>query len=678
MMLKIETKLSLQELVDSQNIAEELSAEELTSIGNCAAEGFAADLQSRAQWEERMTEAMKLALQFREDKTFPWPGASNVKFPLITIAAISFHSRIYPALIQQPDIVNCCVYGDDSNGQLEAAAQLISEHMSWQVFEEDEDWEAEQDKLFLVQAILGCAFKKSYFDKTAGKNDSELVLPSDLVVNYWTKDLATASRVTHIRYISSNDILEKVRQGAYCDYDPAGVRADPERLGQLAMVRDKIQGTTPDYSDGEKPIVILEQCCWLDLDRDDYKEPYVVTFRHDDSKVLRIRAAFFGDSIEYNSAREVVRITPETAYTKYDFIPSPDGGFYSLGFGALLGPLSASIDTSINQLLDAGTLKNAGGGFLGRGVRVKGGEYTFRPNEWKRVESTGEDLQKSIYPLPTPEPSATLFQLLSLLIQYGERIAGATETTAGENPGQNTKVGTMDSMVEQGLTIFSGIYKRTYRSMRDEFRKLYRLNQLYLNESQYFRYAGEQKQIYDSAYKLPRTSIGLSADPNYMSDGQKQRQAQLVKSSAAASPQYYDGLAVERWFLKTMKVPGIDNILVKEVQPASPPVQLQIEQLRMQAKMAQLQANQAQAEKDFQLKILELTNEAELNQGKIIQLQSQALLFVEQAGTTKVDEEIALVNAQIGAAKIHHEGLLKAIKVLSDVVSNRKENQDGA
>jgi hypothetical protein len=46
MMLKIETKLSLQELVDSQNIAEELSAEELTSIGNCAAEGFAADLQS--------------------------------------------------------------------------------------------------------------------------------------------------------------------------------------------------------------------------------------------------------------------------------------------------------------------------------------------------------------------------------------------------------------------------------------------------------------------------------------------------------------------------------------------------------------------------------------------------------------------------------------------------------
>ncbi len=675
-MLKIETKLSIRDMIESPNIAEELTIEERDSIGHYAMEGFNADLQSRVQWEERMRDAMKLALQLKEEKTFPWRGASNIKFPLITIAAISFHSRIYPALIQQPDIVHCCVYGDDPDGKLNDAGDLISQHMSWQIFSEDEDWEEEQDKLFLVESILGCAFKKSYFDRVSGRNDSELVLPSDLVVNYWTKDLATAPRITHIRYVSQNDIIEKERQGLYSEYEQSyGTNQKPELLGPLAMVRDQTQGTTPDTSDTEQPVILLEQCCWMDLDNDEYKEPYVVTFRHDNNKVLRIRAAYFEKSISYNSKREIERIVPESAYTKYEFIPSPDGGFYSLGFGQLLGPINKSIDTSINQLTDAGSMKNAGGGFLGRGVRVKGGEYTFQLGEWKRCDSTGEDLSKSIYPLPTPEPSPTLFQLLSLLIQYGERIAGSTESTNGENPGQNTKVGTMDSMIEQGLQVFSGIYKRNYRAMTSEFKKLFRLNQLYMNESQAFRYEGERKKIYATAYNLPDTSIGITADPNYMSDSQRQRQATLVKGAAAQS-NLYNPLEVERWFLKTMKVPGIDKLLVKEVPQPSPPIQLQVEQMRMQAKMAELQAQQAESQLNFKTKLLELTNEADLNQAKIIELQAKAVLEIEESGTVKADADIALINAQLGAAKIHHEGLLKSIKLLSDIKLNERKATD--
>ena len=672
-MLNLETKLSIKTLIESPNIADELTDQDCDNIGGYCEEGFSSDLQSRLQWEERMRDAMKLALQLKEEKTFPWPGASNVKFPLITIAAISFHSRIYPALIQQPDIVHACVYGDDPTGELDAAGQLISQHMSWQIFNEDEDWEEEQDKLFLVEAILGCAFKKSYFDRVAGRNDSELVMPSDLVVSYWAKDLATAPRITNIRYVSKNEIIEKERQGLYIECkDSYGTSQKPELLGPLAMVRDQTQGTTPDASDNEQPIILLEQCCWMDLDQDGYKEPYVVTFRHDSNKVLRIRAAFFENSVTYNSKRQVERIVPENAYTKYEFIPSPDGGFYSLGFGTLLGPLNKSIDTSINQLIDAGAMKNAGGGFLGRGVRFKGGEYRVKPGEWMRTEGTGEDLQKGIYPLPVGEPSPTLFQLLSLLISYGEKVAGSTESTQGENPGQNTKVGTMDSMIEQGLQVFSGIYKRNYRAMTAEFRKLHRLNKLYMNESQAFQYDGDRKKIYATAYALPDTVVGLSADPNYMSDGQRQRQATLVKGAAAQS-NLYNPLEVERWFLKTMKVPGIDKLLVKEVPEPSPPIQLQVEQLRMQAKMAELQARQAESQLTFQTKLLELTNDAELNAAKITELQAKAVLYIEQAGTAKVDEEIALINAQIGAAKIHHEGLLKSIKILSDIKLNERK-----
>jgi hypothetical protein len=172
-----------------------------------------------------------------------------------------------------------------------------------------------------------------------------------------------------------------------------------------------------------------------------------------------------------------------------------------------------------------------------------------------------------------------------------------------------------------------------------------------------------------------------------MSDGQRQRQATLVKG-AAANSNLYNPLEVERWFLKVMKVPGVDKLLVKEVPEPQPPVEVQIEQMRMQAKkedlqakmqvkIAELEADREKLQLTLQTKMLELTNDAELNSAKIIELQAKAVLYIEQAGTAKVDEEIAMINAQIGAAKIHHESLLKSIKMIGDIKLNERKMKDG-
>ena len=65
-----------------------------------------------------------------------------------------------------------------------------------------------------------------------------------------------------------------------------------------------------------------------------------------------------------------MKIERKAYFTKYGFIPAPDGSFYDIGFGFLLDNISAVIDTIINQLLDAGTLSNMQGGFLGGGGLV--------------------------------------------------------------------------------------------------------------------------------------------------------------------------------------------------------------------------------------------------------------------------------------------------------------------
>ena len=225
---------------------------------------------------------------------------------------------------------------------------------------------------------------------------------------------------------------------------------------------------------------MIEQHLYLDLDGDGYQEPYVAIVHKASKQLLRLVPRFFTSSIEFSKDDKILSIKAEQYFTKYPFIPSPDGGFYDLGFGVLLGPLNSSINTIINQLIDAGTMANTAGGFLGRGIKIKGGNSSFAPNEWKPVESSGDDLRKSIVPLPVREPSQVLFTLLSLLINYGERIGGSVDILVGQNPGQNTPAETSRTMAEQGMKIFSGIFKRTYRSLRDEFRKQYRLNHLYL------------------------------------------------------------------------------------------------------------------------------------------------------------------------------------------------------
>ena len=149
----------------------------------------------------------------------------------------------------------------------------------------------------------------------------------------------------------------------------------------------------------------------LDLDEDGYPEPYIVTVHKDSLKVLRISRRFEEEKIEYTEKGEVARIVPEHYFTKYPFIPSIDGSFYDMGFGLLLNPLNESINTTINQMLDAGTLQNTGGGFVGSGLRLKSGAMRFRIGEWKVVDSPGGNVAGNVVPLDHKGPSSVLFNL---------------------------------------------------------------------------------------------------------------------------------------------------------------------------------------------------------------------------------------------------------------------------
>ena len=138
--MEFNPKYDITKLQDSENINEMLSEDESAYIGRRVVEGYDADERSRDKWREKMQDSLELALQVTKQKTYPWAGAANVKFPLLTIASLQFASRAYPALVKAPQVAKMRKTGDDLQGQKAAAADRVSAHMSWQLLEQDEQW----------------------------------------------------------------------------------------------------------------------------------------------------------------------------------------------------------------------------------------------------------------------------------------------------------------------------------------------------------------------------------------------------------------------------------------------------------------------------------------------------------------------------------------------------------
>ena len=658
-MNKLKETHKLEDLIVCPNIAELLHEDDLYKIGHDVHEEFTADLLSRSAWEKRTEESMKLALQVAEAKSFPWPNASNVKFPLITIAALQYHARAYPVLISGDTPVHCRVIGDDPDGMKERRAERIENHMSYQILEVAEDWEEDTDRVLITQPIVGCAFKKTYYHPTKRRPQSDYILARDLVVNYWTKSLDQAPRVTHVQYMTKNEIYERVARGLFCEMQDVTAVTIPQ--SNLQLTQNKAQGMeAPQSTDPSTPYEILETHKFIDFDGDGYAEPYIVWVRRDTKQVLRIVARYFEQSIERNPKGKILGIKAEQYFTKFPFIPSPDGGFYDLGFGVLLGPLNQSIDTLINQMIDAGTMANTAGGFLSRGIKMRGGNYNFAPLEWKHVDSTGDDLRKGIVPLPVREPSQVLFTLLGMLINYGERIGGSVDILVGQNPGQNTAAETTRTMAEQGMKIFSGIFKRTYRSLKQEFRKIYRLNQLYLDDEVDFQSDKGEFNISADDYNGPVSDISPSADPNIVSDSQLMAKAQAMLQLATTTPGV-NIRAAQLMYAKAWKVAELENLLPdpkgpNAIKPAVPE-KLQVEQMKAQIKQADLQLQ-------MKLGVLKLMDTAKLNEAKIHKLEAEALLALETAGGVRTGQEIQLINSQIAAMKAKNEGIMSSIELM--------------
>ena len=517
---------------------------------------------SRKDWEQSYTNGLDL-LGFKYDnRNEPFQGASGATHPVLAEAVTQFQALAYKELLPADGPVRTQVIGI-TNPAKEAQSQRVKDFMNYQLMDQMKEYEPEFDQMLFHLPLSGSTFKKVYYDDLLGRAVSKFIPADDLVVPYTATSLDDAEAVVHVVKISENDLRKQQVNGFYTDIELTKPVSDVN-ADKVVDKKRELEGTTKSTRT-ESMYTLLE--CHVNLDLEGFEDvgqngeptgiklPYVVTVEEGSQKVLSIRRNYAPNDPLRNKIQYFVH---------FKFLPGL--GFYGFGLIHMIGGLSRTATSALRQLLDAGTLSNLPAGFKQRGVRVKDDATPIQPGEFKDVDTPGGNLKDAFVFLPYKEPSATLLQLMGIVVTAGQRFASIADMQVGDG-NQGAAVGTTVALLERGSRVMSAIHKRLYVALKQEFKLLAKVFAQYLPQEYPYDVVGGQRNIKVADFD-ERVDILPVADPNIFSMSQRLTLAQTGLQLAMSNPQMHNLYMAFRKMYEALGIKDIDRIL-----PPPPPNQ---------------------------------------------------------------------------------------------------------
>lgn len=574
------------------DISDLLTSEQIAKLTQEVCDNYDHDKHSREDWEKVATKAIEdMATSEYPQKDTPWIKASNVHYPLLPYAVMQFNARAYPAIVKGDEAVNVKVVGSDNglpqmlNGQpvmgiqgmpivptpqgpalmtpqgpqpvpqgvqpeqlwqrppgaKAKRAHRVRDYMNTVLFYRMDDWETETDTLLFQMPAIGVGFRKLWFD--GEKHQSRFIPALKLIVNNDANSLAGAPRIT-----------EEI-DGVY----PFHIERDI-RIGKYRPIT-----LNEDEKDAR---MLLEQQCHYDLDDDGMPEPYIVTIDYKSKQLLRVVPDFEPDTIKVVNG-QIAYIDRRTFYIKYEFLPHPEGKFYNIGLAHLLDQYGEVINTIVNQMIDANTAAVAGGGFIASGLRLQGSGQSstlkWRPGHYFTVGGvSGAQIKDGIVERTFPQLSGVMFQLLELILGAAQDIASIKDVLTGDasNTGQ---VGTTMALIEQGLQVFTAIYKRVYRGLKTEFTLLFHNIGQYGDEQtaqDYIELLDDPLANFQADFNSSDMDIRPVSDPTSVTQMQRMARAQFLMGTIEQVLQVGgDGKEILKRVYEAADIEDIDKIL---------------------------------------------------------------------------------------------------------------------
>jgi hypothetical protein len=541
------------------NLADFLDESILVDIGSTLEEQYKDYRSSRQDWETTYTNGLDLLGFKYERRTEPFRNASGVTHPVLAESVTQFQSQAYKELLPADGPVRTQIVGK-IDSQKEQQAERVRDFMNYQIMTIMKEYEPEFDQMLFYLPLAGSTFKKVYYDEILGRAVSKFIPAEDLVVPYSATSLDDADAIIHVIKISSNDLRKQQVGGFYKDID---LGQPPMVTDQLKQKEREIEGVRVEKQDDI--YTLLE--CHVNLDIEGFEDkdasgeptgiklPYIVTIEEGSREVLSIRRNYKAEDPLKNKINYFVH---------FKFLPGL--GFYGFGLIHMIGGLSRTATQALRQLLDAGTLSNLPAGFKMRGIRVRDDAQPIQPGEFRDVDAPGGNLRDAFMPLPFKEPSATLLQLMGIVVQAGQRFASIADMQVGDG-NQQAAVGTTMALLERGSRVMSAIHKRLYASLKNEFELLAKVFSSYLPPMYPYDVVGGTRQIKQLDFD-DKVDILPVADPNIFSQTQRINLAQTEMQLAMSNPQMHNLYQVYRTMYEAIGVKNIDLILPPPQPPA--------------------------------------------------------------------------------------------------------------
>jgi len=541
------------------NLAELLPEEILMPLGSELFANYSDYKSSRKDWEQAYTKGLDLLGFKYEQKSEPFQGASGATHPVLAEAVTQFQSLAYKELLPAQGPVRTQTVGAPSP-QKTSQAERVKEFMNYQLMDQMPEYETEFDQMLFYLPLSGSAFKKVYYDELLGRAVSKFVPADDLIVPYSATSLDDAESIIHRIKTSGNDLRKQQVSGFYRDID---LTPGYENESDVDKKEHELEGM---QQSGKQEDVFTLLECHVNLDIEGFEDrgpdgemtgiklPYIVTIEENSRQILSIRRNYeIGD----NKKKKI------SYFVHFKFLPGL--GFYGFGLIHMIGGLSRTATSALRSLLDAGTLSNLPAGFKQRGIRIRDDAQSIQPGEFRDVDAPGGNIRDAFMTLPFKEPSATLLQLMGVVVQAGQRFASIADMQVGEG-NQQAAVGTTVALLERGSRTMSAIHKRLYVSLKNEFKLLSRVFKLYLPQEYPYDVVGGQRVIKQADFD-DKIDILPVADPNIFSQTQRISLAQTELQLAQSNPQIHNLYAAYRNMYEALGVKNIDLILKKPPQP---------------------------------------------------------------------------------------------------------------
>ena len=483
-------------------------------------------------------------------------GASKVVHPVMAETCIDFAARAIKEMFPPDGPTKTKILGDVTEDKTQIAERK-RDFMNWQLTEQIEEFRDEQEQMLTQLPLGGSQYMKLWYDEKKKRPCAQFLPIDNVLLPYAAGNFYTAERFTEVDDISDWDYKRRVTSGMYRETTMTRATMDPEMTG-AQKATNKVEGKS--QNDNEDAVRrVYHIYTWLELEDDPETKgemaPYILMIDDLSSEVIGL----------YRNWEE-----GDDTMTKLDWVIEfkfiPWRGAYAVGLPQLIGGLSAALTGSLRALLDSAHINNAATLLKLKGGKISGQSQEIDVTQVVEIEGAPgvDDVRKIAMPMPFNPPSQVLFELLGWLTSAAKGVVTTAEEKIAD-VNSNTPVGTTQALIEQGAVVFSSIHARLHESQARVLKILSRINRWYLDDMQ----RGEIVEDLDIKREdfARVTDVIPVSDPHIFSETQRMAQTQAVMAIMKDNPDLFNKKVVIQRFLKQIKVPGINEIMVDVPAP---------------------------------------------------------------------------------------------------------------